>query len=109
MNLKGISGGQYKPLTNSQVQDIHRAALKMLERTGVEVDEPEALRLFQNVGAKIRDNRVRLSRSLVEDAVDWAPTKVLLAGRDPRWDLELEGKKVHIGGIYRHQVKMDII
>ena len=97
MNLKGISGGQYKPLTDSQVQDIHRAALKMLERTGVEVDEPEALRLFQNVGAKIRDNRVRLSRSLVEDAVDWAPTKVLLAGRDPRWDLELEGKKVHIG------------
>jgi trimethylamine--corrinoid protein Co-methyltransferase len=96
---KGLVGGQYKPLTGEQVRRIHEAALSVLERTGVQVEEPEALRLFQDAGALVdRDAvRVRLPRALVEDAVDWAPERVVLAGRDPRWDLELEGARVHIG------------
>jgi trimethylamine--corrinoid protein Co-methyltransferase len=95
--VKGLIGGQYKPLTDSQVQHIHQAALSILERTGVQVEEPEALRLFQGAGANVTDNRVRVPRSLVKDAVDWAPLRVVLAGRDPEWDLELEGARVHIG------------
>jgi trimethylamine--corrinoid protein Co-methyltransferase len=95
--VKGLVGGQYKPLTDDQVQRIHKSALSILERTGVQVEEPEARRLFQEAGADVADNRVRLPRSLVEDAVDWAPSKVVLAGRDPKWDLELEGARVHIG------------
>ena len=97
--LKRLQGGQFKPLTDGQVRRIHEAALSILERTGVLVEEPEALRLFQDAGAMVNsdNSRVRLPRSLVEDAVDWAPSRVLLAGRDPRWDLELEGARVHIG------------
>jgi len=95
--VKGLSGGRYKPLTDEQVRRIHAAALSILERTGVQVEEPEALKLFQDAGANVTDNRVRLPRSLVEDAVDWAPSRVILAGRDPRWDLELEGARVHTG------------
>jgi len=97
--VKGLHGGQFKPLTDDQVRRIHEAALSILERTGVRVEEPEALRLFQDAGAIVDsdDSRVRLPRSLVEDAVDWAPSRVLLAGRDPKWDLELEGDRVHIG------------
>lgn len=97
--VKGLVGGQYKPLTDNQVQRIHEAALRILERTGVQVEEPEALRLFREAGATIDDgaSRVRIPQGLVEDAIDWAPSKVLLAGRDPKWDLELEGARVHIG------------
>ncbi|MDY7078958.1 MAG: trimethylamine methyltransferase family protein [Chloroflexota bacterium] len=97
--IKGLMGGQYKPLTDSQVQRIHEAALSILERTGVLVEEPESLRLFEEAGAIVdRDaSRVRIPRALVEDAVDWAPSRMVLAGRDPRWDLELEGARVHIG------------
>ena len=95
--VKGLAGGQYKPLTDDQVQRIHQAALSILERTGVQVEEPEARRLFQEAGADVTDDRVRLPRSLVEDAVDWAPSRVVLAGRDPKWDLELEDARVHIG------------
>jgi len=95
----GLVGGQYKPLTTDQVRCIHEAALSILERTGVKVEEPEALRSFRDAGAIVDDetSRVRLPRSLVEDAVDWAPTRVVLAGRDPQWDLVLEGARVHIG------------
>ena len=95
--VKGLVGGQYKPLTDGQVQCIHQAALSILERTGVQVEEPEALRLFEEAGARVAGDRVRLPRSLIEDAVDWAPSRVVLAGRDPKWDLELEGARVHIG------------
>ena len=95
--VKGLVGGQYKPLTDAQVQRIHKAALNILACTGVQVEEPEALWLFQEAGADVTGDRVRLPGSLVEDAVDWAPSRVVLAGRDPKWDLELEGARVHIG------------
>ncbi len=108
---KGLIGGQYKPLTDAQVQHIHQAALRVLERTGVQVEEPEALGLFEGAGAQVDRAacRVRLPATLVEDAVDWAPSRVLLAGRDPQWDLELEGARVHIGtgGAALNVVDMD--
>ncbi len=94
---KGLGGGQYKPLTEAQVERIHRASLDVLKRTGVHVDQPEALQLFEEAGADVRDQRVRLPEGLVEDAIDQAPSTVLLAGRDARHDLLLEDAKVHIG------------
>ncbi|MDY7040333.1 MAG: trimethylamine methyltransferase family protein [Chloroflexota bacterium] len=94
---KGLIGGQYKPLTDEQVQQIHEASLAILERTGVQVEEPEALRLFTEAGANVEGNRVRLPSALIEDAVDQAPSRVVLAGRDPDDDLILEGARVHIG------------
>ncbi len=95
----GLVGGQYRPLTDDQIERIHRAALSILERTGVLVEEPEALRLLGEAGVSVDQDtsRVRLPPALVEDAVDWAPSRVVLAGRDPKWDLELEGARVHIG------------
>jgi trimethylamine--corrinoid protein Co-methyltransferase len=97
--IKGLMGGQYRPLTDDQVQRIHQAALSILERTGVQVEKSEALELFRDAGADVDegDLRVRIPRSLVEDAIDWAPSRVVLAGRNPAWDLELEGKRVYIG------------
>jgi trimethylamine--corrinoid protein Co-methyltransferase len=96
---KGLTGGQYRPLADDQVRHIHEAALSILARTGVQVELPEALRLFQQAGASVdqEQKRVRIPRALIEDAVDWAPSRVVLAGRDPRWDLELEGARVHAG------------
>jgi trimethylamine---corrinoid protein Co-methyltransferase len=96
---KGLVGGQYRPLSDDQVRRIHEAALTILEQTGVEVEEPEARRLFEEAGARADRSsaRVHIPRALVEDAVDAAPSWVVLAGRDPRWDLTLEGARVHIG------------
>ena len=94
---RGLPGGQYKPLSDEQLQQIHRAALTILERTGVQVEEAEARRLFQDAGAIVSGKRIRLPAALVEDALHWAPERVVLAGRDPRWDLELTGARVHIG------------
>jgi len=94
---KGLIGGQYKPLTDEQVKQIHEASLAILARTGVQVEGQESLRLFEEAGADVDGDRVRLSQSLVEDALDKAPSRVVLAGRDPKNDLILEGARVHIG------------
>ena len=94
---KGLVGGQYKPLTDQDVKRIHEASLQVLRRTGVRVDEPEALALFSEAGAEVEGNRVRLPGSLVEDAIDRAPSRVVLAGRDAKHDLTLQGARVHIG------------
>jgi len=94
---KGLSGGQYKPLTDTQVHQIHQASLMILNRTGVQVEEPQALELFESSGANVDGNRVRIPSSLIEDTLDKAPSRVVLAGRDPKNDLFLEGSRVHIG------------
>ncbi len=68
-----------------------------MDRTGVQVEESEALRLFRDAGALVTGNRVHIPRGLVDDAVVSAPERVVLAGRDSRWDLELTGSQVHMG------------
>ncbi len=97
MANKGFVGGQYKPLTDEQVEQIHRASLAILSRTGVRVEEHQALQFFKEAGAEIDGNRVRIPEALVEDALNKAPSRVVLAGRNPNNDLILEGKRVHIG------------
>jgi trimethylamine--corrinoid protein Co-methyltransferase len=94
---KGLEGGQYRPLDQDQVQKIHNASLQILEKTGVQVDNPHAMELFRSAGAIIEDNRVRLTAAIIEDAIDRAPAEFLLAGRDSRHDLELGGKRVYTG------------
>lgn len=94
---KELTGGQYRPLTNEDVQRIHEASLTVLERTGVKVELPKALDLFRSAGAWVDGSIVRIPRSMVEDAVDKAPSRVLLCGREEKHDLVLEDKRVYLG------------
>ena len=93
----GLVGGQYKPLTEAQLRQIHEAALTILARTGVHVPDPEVVNRFRAAGARVDGARVRLPRSLVEDAIATTPSQITLAGRDPKWDLHLADTRVHVG------------
>jgi trimethylamine--corrinoid protein Co-methyltransferase len=95
----GLEGGQYRPLTDEQVQRIHAAALSVLERTGVEVVESECRAILAQAGARVdaaRD-RVYLSRQMVEAALKLANRNVVLYSKDGKSDLHLRGKRVHLG------------
>jgi len=94
---KGWSGGTYKPLTDTQVKRIHQASLSILKRTGVEVEHTEAAQLFAQAGAEVDGSRVHIPEALIEETLEKASSRVLLAGRDPEHDLHLEDKRVHIG------------
>jgi trimethylamine--corrinoid protein Co-methyltransferase len=93
----GLVGGQYQPLQPEQVKQIHQASLSVLENTGIHVENTEALDLFRRGGATVDGSRVHISPSMVEEALEKAPSRVLLAGRDPEQDVVLEGKRVYAG------------
>lgn len=90
-------GGQYCPLTQSDVAAIHQASLDILSATGFDVPHAGALETFRSAGAGVDGTRVHLTRSLVEDALVRVPTVVHLYSRDEQNGLELSGRRVHFG------------
>lgn len=94
----GIEGGTYQPLTDADVERIHRGALDALEQIGL-ADAPESgIRLMTDAGAVLGDDgRLRFPRSLVEDTIAKSKKAFTLHGRDPKHDLDLSGCRVHFG------------
>jgi trimethylamine--corrinoid protein Co-methyltransferase len=84
-------------LTDDELFDIHLATLEVLEKTGLYIETDEALDVFDGAGAAVDRQRkiVKLPPYLVEDAIRSAPSKILLAGRDPKHDKVLEAGRVH--------------
>ncbi len=86
-------------LSQKDVERIHDDSLKTLEKTGIEVNSRTALQIFKEKGARVNSSkrRVKIPTSMVEDAIDKAPSKVVLCGREEKHDLILENKKVYMG------------
>jgi len=84
-------------LTDGELGDIHQATLDVLENTGLFIETDEALEVFDGAGAEIDHHNkiVKIPPRLVEDAIQSAPSKILLAGRDPKHDIELGTGRVH--------------
>ncbi len=92
----GIVGGAYKPLSENEVQRIHATALDVLETIGVADPLPEMLDHALPKGCRLNEHdRLCFPRALVEDVIAGACKAFTLYGRDPAFDLELEGTKVH--------------
>lgn len=97
MARPGPEGGQYRPLSQVQVREIHQASLTVLETTGILVENEAALRLYREGGATVDGTRVRIPPPMVEAALKMAPKRVVLAGRDASQDIVLEGRRVYAG------------
>ncbi|MGR3505793.1 MAG: trimethylamine methyltransferase family protein [Paracoccaceae bacterium] len=94
----GMSGGQYKPLTEAGMQRVHQAALDALETIGLADAPPSGIEIMTRAGAILgADGRLRFPRALVEDMLALAARDITLFGRDARHDLHLSGSKVHFG------------
>lgn len=94
----GMTGGQYTPLTDVDIQKIHQAALTALETIGL-ADAPQSgIDILTGAGAILGDDkRIRFPRALVEDMLAKAAREITLFGRDPAHDLTLSGNRVHYG------------
>nr|WP_309502928.1 trimethylamine methyltransferase family protein [uncultured Roseovarius sp.] len=106
----GMSGGQYKPLSQHDVERIHETALDALEQIGLADAPPSGVEHLTRVGAILGDDgRLRFPRALVEDTVARANKEITLFGRDPRHDMHLAGAKVHFGtaGAAVHMVDVE--
>lgn len=101
MDLKGLPGGQYQPLSAHDIATIHEAALTILERIGLtyETGLDETLEMLARAGAAVdrAAARVRFPRNLVAAQVAKAPSRVVLHGRSQGQDLDLAEDRVHLG------------
>jgi trimethylamine--corrinoid protein Co-methyltransferase len=101
MDLMGLPGGQYSPLTPEQIKIIHEASLKILEKTGIAYEQSleETATLLEKSGAAVDWDRKNITfpRDMVMTQVTKAPEKVILCGQDSKNDLHLTGNRVHMG------------
>lgn len=88
---------QFRVLSESQLEELHSAALEILRRTGVEVLAGEARELLRAAGAKIDGSRVRIPPGLAEWAIRAAPSQVVICSRDASPAMYLERRRSYYG------------
>lgn len=76
---------------------IHETSLLALESTGIQVELPEALKIFRKAGARVEDNIVFFPSSLVEKALAQVPSTILLAASSGTGPLLLDGSRSFAG------------
>lgn len=87
--------GILKVLSPSEVKEIHKASMEILERVGVAFEEEEALEIFGRAGAKVNNDVVRLPSEMVEELLRRCPPRVTLHGKDPSESILLGANAVH--------------
>ena len=101
MARRGLEGGQYKPLTHKDIEQIHATSLRVFAEVGVQVNSRPARELFKKAGASVDEssNVVKFSGDLVMEIMNRAPSVVRLCGRgeNGEFDCEIGGKKVYMG------------
>lgn len=81
----GLNGGNYNPLTQTDMENIHQAALTVLESTGVSEHFPELLNLVLPKGAVVNEiNRLCFPRALIEDILAGAAKEFYVYARGER-------------------------
>ena len=92
----GLTGGQYRPLSGTDMMAISDTVYKILEEIGFDQATPHCIEACTAIGAIYgTDNRLRFPRTVVDDAMSKCCRELILYGQDPRHDLDLSGQRVH--------------
>ncbi len=93
---QGSGGLSLNVFTDDELSDIHLSTLEVLQRTGVWVEDKEALEVFADGGAQVDPAAqiVRIPAHVVEEAIRCAPPTITLCGRTPANDVVLESGRV---------------
>jgi trimethylamine--corrinoid protein Co-methyltransferase len=98
VNSIAFQSPQFSVLSDTQIQDLHLAALEALRRIGIRFHHRQALDMLKRAGAFISDgNLVRFPARLVDDALASVPSRVIMCDRDGEPSVFLEGTKVYFG------------
>ncbi len=73
---------ELRVISDSDVEAIHSASLRVLAETGIVLSHPEAREILSGAGAAIQNDRVFLPPTLVEEQVSKAGTRVCIRGRN---------------------------
>lgn len=96
-NNEITNGGCFEYLSEEELYHLHMASCEILERTGVEVLDEEALELLRSGGAHVDGTRVRIPTSMVEKAIQSAPSRIPFCAVDNTYQLQLFRNNVYYG------------
>lgn len=91
-----VDGIGLKMFTEDELFAIHCATLEVMRDTGLYVGSKEAREILDGAGAIVDEKKeiVKFPPYLVEDAIRSAPSTIVLAGRNPKNDYVIDGKRV---------------
>ncbi len=97
-SYQATSGIGLNFMSPEELRMIHYASLEVLRNTGLKVNNAEARAMMADAGAWVDEETkiVKFPEYMVEDAITSAPSVLTLYGRDPKNDLLLESKRVHV-------------
>jgi trimethylamine--corrinoid protein Co-methyltransferase len=89
----------WRPLevvTPEQLERIHDASMRILENTGIELLDDEALNLFASAGAQVNKatKRVKIDRGLLREKISSAPSSFTLYARNPEKNIVIGGDHI---------------
>ncbi len=94
----GQLGGQYRPLSETDLKNIYDTALKLLSELGMgEVPNKLSEKLIASGAMDNGNGRILFPKTLVEAAIDQAAKTFVLHGRDNSRSIEIGRKKVYFG------------
>jgi len=90
-----------EPFTRNELDKIHGATVRILERTGVKVLDPEAASLLQEAGAALdkRTSIVRIPESVLKECLASAPRKFKLYSRSGKHVVAFGEGRVYLGAV----------
>ncbi len=106
----GFEGGRFAPFTDAQLEHLNRATLDVLADIGLANAIPSCIDRVVAAGGELTDaGRLRFPKALVEDTLAHCMRNVVLHARDPKYDLDLSGSRVHFGtaGAAVHMVDIE--
>ena len=82
-------------LSPSEIESLQQGTYQLLAEVGVYFPSQKALTIFADHGAEVDWDSmiVRIPPDLVDKAMATAPRNIVLAGREPRFDLTLDGSR----------------
>lgn len=93
----GQIGGQYRPLSEPDLQAIFDTALRLLADLGMGETPGRLARALLDAGAIRNGARILLPDSLVRAAIASAPRQFPLHARDPARSIDVGGQRVYFG------------
>jgi trimethylamine--corrinoid protein Co-methyltransferase len=96
--INNYEGFELNSFSQEQIETLHEATLKVLQKTGVKVESKKAAEIYAGAGARVEINadhyHVKLPAYLVEDCIQWAVRPGIFHGRDPEDDFSLKPHQV---------------
>jgi trimethylamine--corrinoid protein Co-methyltransferase len=79
-------------LSDDHIEAIHLKSVRVLQEIGMDILNAEAREILLQAGAKVSDQRVRIGRDIIEEAIKTPPGEFTLHARNPEHSIRIGGK-----------------